>query len=252
MAKMATTKTKSKKDFKGVFTSLKWLAGLFAGAILALSLVVIVIWAIGVDTDNVFPISKVELSGQKYTQGGEVSAQLKTISDKGFFSIDMENVEQAISQLPWVKKVQLRKVWPETLQLSIVEHYPLAYWGANGVVSKEGEVLYPNRLPNEPWVILSGPDNLAKELTNLYEVYRAPLNEKLLKIESMHLSDRGAVSLQIAGGLLIELGKADFDKRVNRLLSNINSLKAHKERPLAKVDLRYQSGFAVSWQQVEN
>ncbi|AOE50462.1 cell division protein FtsQ/DivIB [Kangiella sediminilitoris] len=247
MAKMATRSEKQQRSFSGLIKPLKWAVGLLGGALVAAGLVFGGIWVVSLNTDNVFPINKVELRKQQYTHALGVYEVLRSIEDRGFFTMDMALAEEKLLQLPWVKKAQLRKIWPDTLQVVVTEHQPMAYWGDSGVVSRFGEVFYPVELPNADWVKLSGPDNMAKDLTELLQLYQEQLLQKNMVIEKMELTQRGAIDLVLAEGLTVRLGNVHVEERIERFLQYIDSVKEQKDAKLAYVDLRYQNGMAAQW-----
>lgn len=249
MAKMATRSDKPERSIEGLAKPFKWVAGLLAGSIVAIALVFGGIWVFSVNTDNVFPISKVELTNHQFTDAVGVYKVLRSIEDRGFFTMKMEPAEEQLVKLPWIKAVQIRKVWPDTLQVSVVEHEPMAYWGAAGVVSTDGEVFYPTTLPQENWVLLQGPDVMAKDLTELLQLYQEQLLQKDMVIEKMELSQRGAINLVLTNGLEVKLGNVHVEERIERFLQYIDSVKEQKEATLAYVDLRYQNGMAARWNQ---
>lgn len=248
MAKMATREErKQAKSFKGWFKPLKWVLVIASASAAVVAFVFAGIWVFSINTDNVFPINRLEVFEQQFTSAGEVTIAMKSIKDRGFFTMDMKTAEEKFVSLPWIKSVQLRKVWPDTLQVTVEEYEPLAYWGMNGVVSTEGKVFYPEKLPEMNWVKLQGPDEMAKDLTVLLQTYQEQLLRKSLFIEGMQLSERGAISLTLNDGLKVQLGKVHVEERLERLLNHIDVLKTHKSDALAYVDLRYQNGFAAKW-----
>ncbi len=230
-----------------VRTWLKWLAGLTAGIGLTLALVFIGVWAVGIETDNWFPLNRLEVKGQRYTEASELYETFRNIEKRGFFSMDMQQTEAVITQLPWVKSVQLRKVWPETLNLQLIEHQPLAFWGDGGVVSKQGQVFYPNELPAKKWVKLNGPENIASELTELLQQYQAQLAQKELFVRSIELTDRGAINLTLDDGVEVKLGNYKVAERLERFISQFDNVRQYKDESLAYVDLRYQNGLVAAW-----
>lgn len=248
MAKMATREErKQARSFKGWLKPLKWVLAIASGSAVVVALVFAGIWVFSINTDNVFPINRLEVYQQRFTSAGEVKIAMKSIDDRGFFTMDMKTAEKTFVSLPWVKSVQLRKVWPDTLQVTVDEYEPLAYWGMNGVVSVDGVVFYPEQLPEMNWVKLQGPDEMAKDLTVLLQTYQEQLLKRALFIEGMQLSERGAISLTLGDGLKVQLGKVHVEERLERLLNHIDVLKTHKSDQLAYVDLRYQNGFAAKW-----
>ncbi|WP_223669468.1 cell division protein FtsQ/DivIB [Kangiella shandongensis] len=247
MAKMATRSDKQERSYSGFKKSLKWTAGLLAGATVAGALVFGGIWLFSINTDNVFPINKVELRKQQFTNAVGVYEVLRSIEDRGFFTMDMQQVEEQLLQLPWIKAAQLRKVWPDTLQVMVQEHQPIAYWGEAGVVSQQGEVFYPVEMPQAEWVQLEGPDKMAKDLTELLQLYQEQLLQKNMVIEKMQLSQRGAIDIVLTDGLEVRLGNVHVEERIERFLQYIDSVKQQKDATLAYVDLRYQNGMAAQW-----
>lgn len=248
MAKMATREErKQAKSFTGWLKPVKWLLAVASATAVVVALVFAGVWAFSINTDNVFPINRLEVFEQQFTSSSEVKFAMKSIEDRGFFTMDMKVAEDKFVSLPWIKSVQLRKVWPDTLQVTVEEYEPLAYWGMNGVVSVEGQVFYPQQLPEMKWVKLQGPDEMAKDLTVLLQTYQEQLLKKALLIEGMQLSERGAISLTLSDGLKVQLGKVHVEERLERLLNHIDVLKTHKSDQLAYVDLRYQNGFAAKW-----
>lgn len=251
MAKMATkgstNKNAGKERLVGLAGSFKWMVGLLAGGLAAVAIVFATLWLFSVNTDNVFPINRIEVRGQHYVQAQEIHSALKNVKDRGFFTMDMQLAETKLLEISWINHVQLRKVWPDTLQVSVVEHVPFAYWGEKGVVSTEGRVFYPLNIPTGNWVHLQGPSHLAKELIDILETYQSALLEKNMPIQRMDLSESGALNLELSDGLAIRLGKVHREERLERLIQHIEVLKAHKSEPLEYVDLRYQNGMTAKW-----
>src|SRR5450759_917438 len=61
-----------------------------------------------------------------------------------FFSVDLDAVRRAFEALPWVRKVEVRRLWPDRIQVAIEEHVALARWGSDTptkrLVNTYGEV----------------------------------------------------------------------------------------------------------------
>ena len=77
-----------------------------------------------------FPFKKVELVNRLENQE---SSELQIIAanalNGGFFSLDVDEFRaELLSQLPWVKSVSVRKVWPNKLLVEIAEYKPVVRW----------------------------------------------------------------------------------------------------------------------------
>ena len=47
----------------------------------------------------------------------------------GFFAIRLDRVQAEVARLPWVERAEVRKLWPDVLEVRISEHRPFARWG---------------------------------------------------------------------------------------------------------------------------
>jgi cell division protein FtsQ len=80
----------------------------------------------------------------------------------GFFAVDLPRLRAELGALAWVKSVEVRKRWPDRLEVTVVEYRPLARWGENRMLSEHGE-LFPapkglgRRLP-----LFVGPDAMPR------------------------------------------------------------------------------------------
>jgi cell division protein FtsQ len=77
-----------------------------------------------------------------HTKRGEVEQVLPAALKGNFFSLNLDAVRGALEKLPWVRKVAVRRQWPDRLEISIEEHKPVARWGdgRGELVNSYGEV----------------------------------------------------------------------------------------------------------------
>ena len=64
-----------------------------------------------------------------HTKRGEVEQVLPAALKGNFFSLNLDMVRGALEKLPWVRKVHVRRQWPDRLEVRIEEHKPVARWG---------------------------------------------------------------------------------------------------------------------------
>ncbi|NIO43256.1 MAG: FtsQ-type POTRA domain-containing protein, partial [Burkholderiales bacterium] len=57
-----------------------------------------------------------------------------------FFTIDLQGAQTAFEKLPWVRRVDIRRRWPDRLVVAIEEHRELARWGNTALVNLHGEL----------------------------------------------------------------------------------------------------------------
>src|SRR3546814_9263223 len=93
-------------------------------------------------------LSRLQVSGEfDHVSAQAVRAAIAPELGKGFFAIDLRRIRDLASTLPWVASVQVRKRWPDLLQIDIHEHQPYAHWGENQWLSRDGVVF---NAPQDP------------------------------------------------------------------------------------------------------
>ena len=88
----------------------------------------------------VFPLREVRVNTlpQHVTQE-QIEAIVRGEIEGNFFTVNLPRVRAAFERLPWVRKVDLRRQWPDRLEVALEEHVPLARWGADALVNTNGE-----------------------------------------------------------------------------------------------------------------
>jgi cell division protein FtsQ len=168
--------------------------------------------------------------------------------DGSFFSVDLTRIRQQLEQLPWIESASVRRIWPDTLRVHVVEQVPLAYWGDDGLVSQRGEVFRPEKLPPlEGLAMLQGEDARAPRITREYLRMRTLLETAGLGIERVWVDARQAWRLQADNGLMLNLGRREVMPRLTRFVQLYPYLLAQTKRQPETVDLRYTNGFTVRW-----
>jgi cell division protein FtsQ len=175
-------------------------------------------------------------------------ASMSPLIDASFFTIDLQNMRETAALIPWVDEVTVRKIWPETVSVSIVEHQPLAHWNRGRLVSRKGEVFAvpeADGIQGLPW--LSGPDARLDDVLGAWTDYSEQLAALDLEIRNLALDRRGAWSMVLNNGTRVQLGRQSPDERFSRLLMSWNALVDEQEVPPQDIDMRYTNGFAVQW-----
>lgn len=189
----------------------------------------------------------------QHTRRGEIERVLPGSLRGNFFTLDVSSVRQALLQLPWVRAVQVRRVWPAGLAIQVEEHQPLARWGEGyaEMINGHGEVFAAllaedemRRLP-----LLQGPQGTARQVMERFVALRelfATVGERPVQLS---LSSRLAWRLTLDNGMHIEIGrehpKWPLEERLQRFVEVYAKEMAALENRPAVVDLRYPNGFAI-------
>ena len=162
--------------------------------------------------------------------------------------MDMQQVRERIAVLPWVEDAQVRKRWPDRLDVVLTEYRPVAHWGDDRLLAESGalfkapDVALP-RLPR-----FDGPDARAAEVWNFHGLAMPMFLGMGLQVSRVELNARGGWQLTLSDGLEIAVGRNDSERRLARFARLLRKIRSADSRHLIRADLRYTNGFALVWQ----
>ena len=160
-----------------------------------------------------------------------------------FFTLDLARARAVFEKLPWVRKANVRRQWPDRLEVALEEHVPLARWGNAGLVNTQGEVFaaaYDGKLP-----LFIGPQTSVKEIAIRYGYFQRSLAAIGQVPSQVEVSARRAWQIRLESGLTLELGRERIEPRLERFVAVYDRTINPLQRKLDNVDLRYPNGFAV-------
>jgi len=198
------------------------------------------------------PIEAVVIKGERrFTTEDEIRTALQSLMARSFFSADVTEVQKAIEALPWVYRASVRRVWPARLKVYLQEQQAVAHWNQHDWLNVHGEVFQaPERegLPQLP--SLAGQDQSAAEVLESFKQMNELLQLNGFSLATLSLSPRHAWLATLDKGLVLELGREDKIARIQRFI-NVYPTLAQQQKGIAKVDLRYDTGLAVGWEETK-
>lgn len=212
----------------------------------------IVLYGISQWTVNLplFPLKEVSVSATNSSSGelkhvtrDQIDKAVKNEVRGNFFTVDMDATRVAFRKLPWVRNASVRRVWPQSLEVTLEEHVVLARWGSTALVNTHGEVF--NAASAEKLPIFEGPAESSQDLTRQYVAFNEILRPLQQSIEQISLSPRRAWRVHLDNGTILELGREQVKTRLERYILMHDMSIARLNRQLSYVDLRYPNGFAV-------
>ncbi len=160
-----------------------------------------------------------------------------------FFTLDLDAAAAELRTIPWVRAVNLRRLWPNGLEVQVEEQHPLAYWGDDQLVNSWGEVFVADNAGPLPRV--DGPSGSGPEIVREMQQFNRELAPIGRRVEALGLSERRAWMLRLDNGLTLSLGRDNIHERLARFVG-VYPIVFKEESPRnAFVDLRYASGFAM-------
>jgi cell division protein FtsQ len=170
---------------------------------------------------------------------------------KGFFEVDVEAVRAASRALPWVREASVRRVWPDSLHVAIVERQPVARWNDETLIEADGSLFERRggaRELNLP--MLAGPTQSEREVLAAHDRFRTALGPLGGGIESLRLLERGGWRLVLVNGTTLVLAEGQGASTLKRFARAAAREIAEHLDQIEQVDLRYAGGFAVRLKQV--
>lgn len=198
--------------------------------------------------NTLLPIKKIKLSGTfEHIDQNEVETVLQPFVGEGFFSLDIHALQKILSEKPWTESVSIRRVWPDRLDITIVERKPVARWDDKQLISNNAVVFTADtgsfqQLP----LIHTENNNTAQLLSQFYNLSRRfnSLDETVL---SLRQDSRGALDIELSGGLTVKVGRDQIEHKISRLMTIYKQQIRPRRADIQQLDLRYSNGFAVAW-----
>lgn len=182
----------------------------------------------------------------------QIEHTARTALAGNFFTVNLDAVRAAFEKLPWVRRVEVRRHWPDGLDLAIEEHVAVARWqrgdGEPLLVNTHGELFAaPPAEAGLPG--FSGPEGSAAVVLERYQEFAqalAPLGRRPVLVA---LSARQAWELKLDDGVVVELGR---DQAKHPLADRLARFAAYYPAARQKIgsfagvaDMRYPNGFAL-------
>lgn len=195
------------------------------------------------------PISQVKLYGNfQHLDAPVLQQRLQQEYVGNFFSVNVDQVQQFLHQQHWVYQVAVRKQWPDTLVVVVTEQQPAAIWNAEQLINKKGEVFNaPLEQLQAALPILHGPVGTEQDALNMFSNMQQLLQLHDFSVRKVWLTERFAWRLELSDGLLLQLGRDDTLKRLQRFVDLYPTMQKHNAAGMAEVDLRYDTGIAVRY-----
>lgn len=221
--------------------------------LLLLGGVVLMIWSAATLLQRlpVFPLTQVVVTTPlSQVSRGQLEHTARTEIAGNFFTVNLNSAQAAFERLPWVRRADVRRLWPDGLEVALEEHQAVAKWppleGESRLVNDRGEVF--SATTRAPLPVLAGPEGSAPRVFARHQEFAASLAVIGRVPAATVLSAREAWQLKLDDGVVLELGrdqpKHPLLDRLNRFTSHYADAKA-RVRSVGVVDMRYPNGFAL-------
>jgi cell division protein FtsQ len=195
---------------------------------------------------ELFPLRSIEITSPlRETKRDDIESAIRGRVVGNFFALSLAEPRAALETLPWVRRVDVRRIWPDRLQVSLEEHVALARWGDDALVNTHGE-RFPGKSSAALPVFLA-PAGTEPEVSRRYARFAEILAPLGTSLERVVLTPRFAWQLRLSNGLQLMLGRdaEQAESRLVRFVETYPSTLGRIARHHGYVDLRYPNGFAL-------
>ncbi|AYC34190.1 cell division protein FtsQ/DivIB [Pseudomonas cavernae] len=202
------------------------------------------------------PISKISVKGGlSYINQQAVQQRIAPFVTASFFSVDLAGMRAELEQMPWIAHAEVRRVWPDQVSIRLEEQLPVARWGDEALLNNQGQAFTPRELSHyENLPQLVGPQRAQEQVMQQYQVLSQMLRPLGFSIVRLELRDRGSwfltANVNSSGqGLELLLGRDHQLEKMRRFIAIYGKTLKEQIANIARVDLRYANGLAVTWRE---
>ena len=204
-----------------------------------------------------FPIRSVVVEGYyQYTNHDQLRDRVMGQAKRGFFNLDIAEIQQEVEELPWVEKAYVRRIWPESISVHIEEHQPVARWGKDGLLSDNFKLFFPpdkwlDENPSLQVIVeqlpqLSAPERRHAALLKLLKTTEPMLSNIEAPLIGISEDERRSVILTMKGDVKVVIGHHLIEERIERFAEIFRPYIAPVYDDITRVDMRYTNGFALA------
>jgi cell division protein FtsQ len=199
--------------------------------------------------EKYLPIKNIQIHGRyQHLDQQQIQHILQPVVSGGFFTVDVNQIKQQLAALSAVNTVSVKRVWPDTLSISIEEKRPVAHWNEKYYLDAQANIFSLQAMPeSKPLPYLAGPDQQALAVLEQYKRINQLLNTVGVLVARLELDQRRAWQLVLDNGLLVILGRIDTLRPLEEFVSVYAQQFAPYVNRMQYVDLRYTNGFSVYW-----
>lgn len=251
--KAASRVTSRRRPVAPVTRSWEGVTAVLRGALIMASGLVlagILGWGWSMLTDpQLLPIKSVQVQGTfTHITAPAVRAAIAPFLTGNFLTVDVRRVQQVVQTLPWVRRAEVRRAWPDAVHITVTEQVPVAKWGEDALVNDAGGIFSPPRATYPAGLpAVQGPEGSGEVVVAALQDMGAILAPLGLHINRLSLDERRAWSLELDNGMQVVLGRGNGYGRLLKFVRFYRRAFHDQAATVERVDLRYSNGFAVRW-----
>lgn len=191
-------------------------------------------------------VSEIIVTGRRNTQQSDIAMALAASPDDLLFDVTPQSARERIEALGWIRSATVRRQFPDTVLVNIVERRPFALWQRDGrvtLIDREGQVISSKDLVGFGGLPVIVGEDAPQHVGALVSVLaRKPT--LLAKLDAATRVSGRRWDIRLRGGMDIRLPQHGVAEAWDLLASLITD---HRllERDVIAIDLRVKDRLAI-------
>ena len=208
------------------------------------------LWTVGRSAvERLAPFWQVSVHGVGHEETRQATRATLHQMRGGFLTLDLERARAAFERQAWVRRAEIRRVWPGRLLVTLEEHRAAATWNDRALLNSYGEVFQVASLDRYLGLPrLYAPEGTERETARRYGEFVAAARPLGMRVEQIVVTARQSWRVRLhgneSGSVVVELGRERLVERLARFARFYPQAIATMG-PIARADMRYPNGFAA-------
>lgn len=193
-----------------------------------------------------FAVDKVNISGNEQTSEIDILGVLGLDRGISMLSFDVEKARAAIAAFPWVASASVQKIYPDQINVSVIERRPVAVWQHDGrvdIIDRQGNVIVPYSTALGRGLPLLVGQGAARQAAAFLEEIKPFSTVRQHAQAYIRIGDR-RWDILLDNGMRIKLPEEDVPRRLAAALV-IESKNGLFSRDVETIDLRLDDRITV-------
>lgn len=195
-----------------------------------------------------FQVQSVRISGEfTRVSKSDIERAVKPLLVPGLIRVDLDALRRAALEVPGVRDATVRRVWPDRIEIFVIERVAVARWASGGFIEVDGTHFTPadDDGPAESLPLLAGPEGSQQRVLDLHIVLERELDPLGKPLDGTELTRRGVLYARLQDGPRLVMRPEAVGDSVGFYAKALARLMAGRLHEVERVDFRYPTGFAV-------
>ena len=195
-----------------------------------------------------FPVQSVRISGEFVrVSKADIERAVEPLLTPGLVRIDVEALRRAALEVPGVREAKVRRVWPDRLDISVIERVAVARWVSGGYLENDGThfATADGDATADSLPMLAGSEGSQPRVLDLHSMLERVLAPLGMPLAATELTRRGVLYVTLHGGPRLVMRPEAVERKAGMYAKALARVMAGRLHELERVDFRYPTGFAV-------